>query len=224
MNIIKFSMFKDAILWGASGQATVLWECLTLLGLKVVAIFDNNENLVSPIPEIPFYPGKEFGYWLKQRDPAHLTGFSVAIGGDKGRDRIQIHHFLESNGLYPLTVLHPNSYISNSAKIESGAQILVHATIGVNTFIGKETIVNTGAIIDHDCKLGKGVHICPGATLAGCVEVEDYATIFTGAIILPRVNIGIGATVGAGAVVIKDVPPHTVVVGNPSRIIREPFQ
>jgi acetyltransferase-like isoleucine patch superfamily enzyme len=47
------------------------------------------------------------------------------------------------------------------------------------------------------------------------------ASIGSGATILPGVNIGEGAMVGAGAVVTKDVPPYTVVVGNPARVLRE---
>jgi UDP-2-acetamido-3-amino-2,3-dideoxy-glucuronate N-acetyltransferase len=47
------------------------------------------------------------------------------------------------------------------------------------------------------------------------------ASVGSGATILPGVNIGEGAMVGAGAVVTKDVPPYTVVVGNPARVVRE---
>jgi acetyltransferase-like isoleucine patch superfamily enzyme len=47
------------------------------------------------------------------------------------------------------------------------------------------------------------------------------ASVGSGATVLPGVNIGEGAMVGAGAVVTKDVPPYTVVVGNPARVIRE---
>ena len=55
-------------------------------------------------------------------------------------------------------------------------------------------------------------------------SVDDYATVYTGAVILPRVRIGTGAVVGAGAVVLHDVDPWTVVAGNPARVIgkREP--
>src|SRR5690606_26766536 len=51
------------------------------------------------------------------------------------------------------------------------------------------------------------------------VQIDDYAWIATGAMILPGVHIGRGAVVGAGAVVSKSVPPGAIVVGNPAKPI-----
>ncbi|WP_135548938.1 NeuD/PglB/VioB family sugar acetyltransferase [Paenibacillus cymbidii] len=211
---------KEVILWGGTGQAKVLWECLALAGYTLAAVFDRDERLTPPVAGVPLFASHAFDDWLRQRDADDPTHFAIAIGGDKGRDRIRIHDVLVSKGLTPLTVIHPDSYLSPSAIVESGAQILVRAIVGVQTRIGKQTIVNSGAIVEHECIVGEGVHIGPGATLAGCVEIADYATIYTGAVILPRVQIGRGATVGAGAVVTQNVPPHHVVAGNPSRTIK----
>jgi acetyltransferase-like isoleucine patch superfamily enzyme len=58
-----------------------------------------------------------------------------------------------------------------------------------------------------------------GITAEGIV-IEDDAWIGAGAIILDGVRVGKGAVVGAGAVVSSDVPPHTVVVGSPARVVR----
>jgi acetyltransferase-like isoleucine patch superfamily enzyme len=55
----------------------------------------------------------------------------------------------------------------------------------------------------------------------GYIEIEDDAWLGTGAIILPNVRIGTGAVVGAGAVVLKDVPDFTVVVGVPAKEIKK---
>ncbi|WP_297114788.1 hypothetical protein [Thermomonas sp.] len=51
--------------------------------------------------------------------------------------------------------------------------------------------------------------------------VEECAFVGTGAIILPRLHIGQGAIIGAGAVVTRDVPDYAIVVGNPARSIRD---
>ena len=211
---------QKIIFWGATGQAKVLQECISYYDFQLVALFDNNKNVKPPFKEIPLIAGDEFGNWLTQQDPGNPIFFLVAIGGDRGRDRLEIQNRLESYGLRPVKVIHPRAFVAKNVKIGVGSQILAHSTVGVDSVIGKACIVNTAAAIDHDCIIGDGVHIAPGATIAGSVEVKPYAMIGTGAILLPRVTIGEGAIVGAGAVVIKDVPEYTVVIGNPAKVLR----
>jgi sugar O-acyltransferase (sialic acid O-acetyltransferase NeuD family) len=162
---------------------------------------------------------KGFEDWVITRESAQ-TSFLVAIGGDKGEDRLEIQEYLESHGLNPLVAKHPTAFVADSAEIGQGSQILANATVSVDCVIGRGCIINLAAAIDHECIIGDGVHIGPGANLAGCVEVGRSATIFTGATILPTLKIGQGSVVGAGAVVLKDLPPYSVAVGSPARIIK----
>lgn len=213
---------KEMIFWGATGQAKVLRDCMKNSERKLVALFDNNENLVSPFADVPLYFGKKgFEDWIAKRGTGGSISFLVAIGGDKGKDRIEIQEYLESYGLIALLAKHPTAFIADSVEIGPGSQVLANCSVCVETIIGRGCIINTGVIIDHECNIGDGSHICPGAHLAGCVEVGRYATIGTGAVILPRIRVGQGAIVGAGAVVIEDVPLYTVVAGNPAKVIRK---
>lgn len=213
---------RQMIFWGATGQAKVLRECMKNSGLELTALFDNNKNLVSPFSDVPLYFGKKgFEDWIAKKSSNNRIGFLVAIGGDNGEDRIEIQEYLESHGLLALIAKHPISFIADNVKIGAGSQILANSSVCVETVIGRGCIINTGAIVDHECCIGDGVHICPGAHLAGCVTIESYSTIGTGAVILPRIRVGQGSMVGAGAVVIEDVPSYTVVVGNPARVTRK---
>jgi sugar O-acyltransferase (sialic acid O-acetyltransferase NeuD family) len=212
---------KEMIFWGASGLAKVLRECMKDSGMKLVALFDNDENTLSPFTDVPLYFGKKgFEDWILKRGPNDSVGFLVAIGGNKGKDRIEIQEYLESYGLVALNAKHPTAFVADNAKIGSGSQVLANSTVSVEVTIGRSCIINTGAIVNHEGHIADGVHICPGAHLAGGVSVGSYSMIGTGAVILPRITIGQGVTVGAGAVVIKDIPPYTTVVGNPARAIR----
>jgi maltose O-acetyltransferase len=81
-------------------------------------------------------------------------------------------------------------------------------TIGNNVSINNEVKILTAT---HDLEDPQW------KTVRKSVQIDDYAWIATGAIILPGVHVGRGAVVGAGAVVGRDVEPYTVVAGNPAR-------
>lgn len=206
------------ILWGATGQAKVLRE--TLGTMELLSVFDNNLKISSPFSDVPLHSKREFQDWLETEKSEEPIGFLVAIGGSKGKDRLSIQQKLESLGLYSLTAIHPSAFVPQNATIGTGSQILASATICVETVLGRSCIVNTSASIDHESKIGDGVHIGPGAHLAGLVTVDNFATLYTGSVVGPRIHIGEGAVIGAGSVVIRDVPPNALVVGNPAKIIR----
>jgi len=213
---------KEMIFWGATGQAKVLRECLAGCGIALTAVFDNNSMVQPPFRDVPLLYGKAaFETWLKSRAPDEPLGFLVAMGGARGRDRIELHDYLESFGLLPLIARHSTAFVAENAVVQPGCQILAQSAVCVEAVLGRACVINTAASVDHECHLGDGVHIGPGAHLAGLVKVENFATVYSGAVVIPGIRIGEGAVVGAGAVVIEDVPPGTVVVGNPARIIKE---
>jgi sugar O-acyltransferase (sialic acid O-acetyltransferase NeuD family) len=209
----------DLVLWGASGHAKVLAECAHRLGYRVVALFDNDPTASSPLKGVTLHTGWE-GFQSWRRSQAGPVSFLVAIGGQKGADRLEIHNRLEREGLIPISIVHPTAYVAANAAIGNGSQVLANAAVGAEARLGRQTIVNTGASVDHECVLGDGVHIAPGATLAGCVSVGDRTLVGAGAVVLPRVRIGRDAIVGAGSVVLRDVLDGTTVAGNPARRLR----
>ena len=207
---------NQLILWGGTGQAVILEEIAQYLHYDIIAIVDNNLEVKSPIDGIKIvYKICGLQSFLTDRDVQNIN-FAVSIGGDKGKDRYAIGVMLEELGLHPITLVHPDCHVSGSSQIGKGCQILMNSTIAVRTFIDDYVIINSGAIVDHECIIRKGVHIGPGATLAGLVEVGNYSFIGTGAIILPRLKIGKNTIIGAGSVVTKDVPDNVIYKGNPA--------
>lgn len=205
------------IIWGGKGHARVVHEALDEPGHRLLAVVDR-ERVAPPIAGVPLLVGlEELRAWLGLPDAGPPPRFVVAIGGGRGEDRLAVAARLEAVGLVPLDVLHPRGFVARTAAVAAGGQVLAGACVGACASLGRQVIINTRASVDHDCRLADGVHVGPGATLAGEVTVEKCAFIGTGAVILPRLRIGAGATVGAGAVVIRDVPAGATVVGNPAR-------
>lgn len=207
---------REVIFWGATGQAKVLNEAISETDLRLVALVDNND-VTSPFPGVPVLKGAaELDAWLVKRGSEKGLFAAIAIGGGRGRDRLELMSLLQERGLAPLTVVHRTAFVADSAQLGDGCQILAQASVCTHVQLGQEVIVNTGASVDHDCIIGSGVHLAPGAHLAGEVTVGDHAFIGTGAIVLPHIYIGEDAIVGAGAVVTKSVPSGATVIGNPA--------
>lgn len=120
-----------------------------------------------------------------------------------------------------------NSVISSSAIIgthqvvmQKGLNIMPFTFVSNNTFIGKGTLLNTGAQVHHDCLVEEFCEISPKAILLGGSKVGSFSSVGANSVILPGVSVGNNVVIGAGAVVIKDIPDNCVAVGVPARIIK----
>lgn len=126
--------------------------------------------------------------------------------------------------------------IGDETKIGAFVEIQKHASVGKRCKISSHTFICEGVTIEDHVFVGHGVTFIndsyPRATTAsGDLQTEaDWkvepttvrrgASIGSGATILCNVTIGEGAIVGAGSVVTRDVPPGTIVAGNPARVLR----
>ena len=110
---------------------------------------------------------------------------------------------------------HPTAYICETIIL---IQFFMPGSI-VHSFasIGRDCIINTSAVVEHECNIGRGAHIMGSAVVTGRVHIGQYATIGSNSSILPDLHIGDAAFVGAGAVVTKDVAPGQVVIGIPAK-------
>jgi sugar O-acyltransferase (sialic acid O-acetyltransferase NeuD family) len=114
-------------------------------------------------------------------------------------------------------IIHPTATVSNHATVGPGSIVCAGAVVATGATIGLGCIVNTGATVDHDCRIDDGVHICPGAHLAGNVQIGCRTWFGIGAVAIQGVSIGESSTIGAGAVVVADVPGAVTYVGIPAR-------
>jgi sugar O-acyltransferase (sialic acid O-acetyltransferase NeuD family) len=115
-------------------------------------------------------------------------------------------------------IVHPSArYDAATVRLAEGSLVCPNVIATVNVSIGAFTMVNFGATIGHETRMGEGCVVYPGANLSGGVVLGDAVLIGAGAVVLQYRTIGSGATVGAGAVVTRDVAPGVTVVGVPAR-------
>lgn len=146
---------------------------------------------------------------------AGVDGFAVGLGDN--RRRAEAWERCLALGIRPATLRHPSATLLGGAVLEEGAQVCAVAVIGVDAIVAGNAIVNTGASVDHDGRVGKHAQIGPGSHLAGRVVVGEGAFIGTGTAVIPGRTIGRWATVGAGAAVVDDVADGARVGGVPAR-------
>ncbi|MCM2533556.1 2,3,4,5-tetrahydropyridine-2,6-dicarboxylate N-acetyltransferase [Neobacillus pocheonensis] len=125
--------------------------------------------------------------------------------------------------------IEPGAFIRDQVEIGDNAVIMMGAVINIGSVIGEKTMIDMNVVLGGRATVGKNCHIGAGTVLAGVIEppsakpvvVEDDVVIGANAVVLEGVTIGKGAVVAAGAVVIDDVAPYTVVAGTPARKIKD---
>lgn len=159
---------------------------------------------------------------FKERDPAAKSSLEVLLFYP-GLHAIWMHrvaHWFYRRRLYTIA-----RFISHLSRFLTGIEIHPGARIGRRFFIDH----GMGVVIGETTEIGDDVVIYQGVTLGGTGKekgkrhptIEDGVVISADATVLGPVRIGKNSRVGAGAVVINDVPPNSTVVGIPGKVVKK---
>ena len=200
---------KSLAILGAGGHGKVVAEAAELSEWQDIIFFDDkfpNQTKISKW----VIKGNSDSFFLHAEQ---FDGIHVAIGNNKiRREKLKKH-----NPKNLVSIIHPSSIISASAKIGIGTSIFAGVVINSDAFIDKGVILNTSCTIEHDCEVHSFAHICPGVKLAGSVSVGSNSMIGIGTSVIQNLSIGCNVVVGAGSVVTSDIPPETLAAGVPAK-------
>jgi serine O-acetyltransferase len=157
---------------------------------------------------------------VRERDPASRSTLEVVLTSP-GLHALVLHR--AANWLWRRRLQLPGRMLSHINRALTGIEIHPGARIGRGVFIDH----GMGVVVGETASIGDNVTMYQGVTLGGTGKqrgkrhptVEQDAVIGVGSSVLGAVTIGEGARVGAGSVVLKDVPPHTTAVGIPARAV-----
>lgn len=211
---------KNIVLIGGGNQAHYTIDIIHKEGkYNIVGIIDSIHNVGSD----------RFGYKIlgRQEDIKNIVkeyniyGGIISIGDNWVR--YLVSEYIKN--LIPLfkfvNAIHPSVIIGENVEIGEGVVMMAGCIINSKSKIGNFTFFATGAQVDHDCNICDYTSISAGSVTGGYVTLGKYSAITLGVTVIDRLNIGENTVVGAGSLVLKNLPDDVLAYGNPCKIIRK---
>jgi sugar O-acyltransferase (sialic acid O-acetyltransferase NeuD family) len=213
------STLKDLYIIGAGGFGReVAWLVKRINDVEptwnLKGFIDDNTTLHGTL---------EDGYYVVG-DCAYLAAIEqevwvvCAVGAAKVRKKIIGK--LKSSNVKFATLIDPSVMRSERVTIGEGSIICAGTIITVDVSIGEHVIVNLDCTIGHDDTIRDFVTLYPSVNVSGNVIVGECTELGTGMQIIQGKNIGKESIVGAGAVVVRDIPEKCTAVGSPAKPIK----
>lgn len=143
----------------------------------------------------------------------------VAIGTAKVKKAV-VKKLMQYNNVHFATLIDPSVIKADRVCVKEGCIICAGTVLAVDSVIGKHSIINLSCTVGHDTVLEDYVTVYPGSNISGNVIVGEETELGTGMQIIQGKKIGKQSIVGAGSVVVKDIPERCTAVGNPAKPIK----
>ena len=209
---MRKSGFQRVVLYGVGSPIVADFESL-FFALKVNKIYGvaNHPSASWAGNRVRVFDAEAFPQFLRKY-PTFLpfTGPSVRRG---------VHLEALKSGFFSFPpLIHPVAFVPESASCRDGVFIGAGAIIGAGSICFEHVFINRAANLGHHNRVEEYATIGPGVVSGGGVVFQAGCSVGLGARIMPGVTVGRNSVVGAGAVVIRDVPDGVTVVGLPARV------
>ena len=211
---------KDLIIFGASGFGReVAWAVERLN--KVTPTW----NLLGFMDDADDIQGTEINGYKVLGKTADVSNYPdayyvVAVGASRTREKIVSNMKTVNPSIKFGTVIDPSVEMSELVTIGEGTIICAHTIITVNIEIGAHVIINLDCTVGHDAVLQDYVTLYPSVNVSGITNIGHAVELGTGKQIIQGKTVGDYSIVGAGAVVVKDIPAKCTAVGSPAKPIK----
>ena len=203
-------MKNRLLILGAGGHGKVTADIATKMNRwQSIGFLEDNDLIQSYMDIRVVGKVQEANQYIQKAD------FFVGIGNNQTREKLQ--EKLEACGASFATLIHPSAMIGPEVEIGAGSAIMAGVVINCSCKIGKGCIVNTGSCLDHDNRIEDYVHVSPGVSTAGNVNIGRSTWLGIGSIIVNNISICGDCIIGAGAVVTRNIMETGTYVGVPAR-------
>jgi sugar O-acyltransferase (sialic acid O-acetyltransferase NeuD family) len=123
----------------------------------------------------------------------------------------------EKGGHFPI-IISPKAHVSKHACLSEGTVVMHHAVVNTLAVTGKNCIINTGAVLEHDVQVGDHCHISTGAYINGECKIGSGSFVGSNATTVQTIHIGDRNVIAAGAVLTKNTEDFSLYAGNPATL------
>jgi sugar O-acyltransferase (sialic acid O-acetyltransferase NeuD family) len=210
---------KDLVIFGNGGfgrEVQMLIEQINEVtpSWNILGYYDDDDTKVI-INGLP-YLGSYSDLKKVKKDLAVV----FAIGNPEIKESLILG--INSNKIYYPTLIHPSVIHGRLEYLKLGVGVVICAgcLLTTNIVIGDHVILNLACTVGHDTIIKDFCSFMPSVNISGDMIIERKVYIGTGAKLINGITIGENSTIGAGSVVVKDLPSNCVAVGSPARIIK----
>lgn len=155
--------------------------------------------------------------WLAE----HVNDTFVVCAVGPSHQRFQLIERAKKLGCRFISLIHPSAILTRWVSMGEGVIITAGCILTNQIEIGDHVHINLDCTIGHNARLMDFVTLAPGVHVSGNVTMETGCYVGTGANIIEKLEIGEWSTVGAGSVVIGNIPANSTAVGAPAKVIKE---
>ncbi|MCM4174056.1 transferase [Arenibacter sp. TNZ] len=210
---------QNIVIFGASGHGSVVLDSLEREGkYNIIGFLDsfkkkglkhNGYEILGNEHELPY---------LMER--FNIIGGVVAIGDNWTR-----HLIVEKiNKIVPgfnfVLAIHPNAIVGKDVEIGKGTVIMAGSIINANSRIGRHCIVNTNSSVGHDSIVEDFSSLASRACTGGNFILGEFSVVSLGVNVIENITILEHSVIGAGSLILEDIPGYVVAYGSPAKVIK----